>query len=41
MESWDRSRHVTSISMLEASALAKDKCICDAETICYHSQAVT
>ena len=33
LESSDRSRHATSISMLEASALAIEKCIRDAETM--------
>ena len=33
LESFDRSRHATSISMLEASALTIDKCIRDAETM--------
>ena len=41
LESSDRSRHETSIAMLEASALAIEKCIRDGETVCYHSQAVT
>ena len=33
LESSDRSRHATSISMLEASAQAIEKCIRDAETM--------
>jgi hypothetical protein len=33
LESSDRSRHETSISMLEASSLAMDKCIRDTETM--------
>lgn len=32
LESSDRSRHATSIAMLEASALTIEKCIRDAET---------
>jgi hypothetical protein len=33
LESSDRSRHETSISMLEASSLAIEKCIRDTETM--------
>jgi hypothetical protein len=36
LRSVDLSRHSTSIAMLEARALALDKCILDAETLAKH-----